>query len=426
MWDKPVLTHSSNLVSLPALAAELLGGVLAAFFGQGTLAAVLLLIFLLAGAARLWGRLALRQVKVRVTGGSRCLFPDQETTLELEVQNDKFFPLVWLELFFPLDERLCLVPERSRRPDDWEAASLRDQKANTERVGGMRLRPLLWYETTRVSCRWTAQRRGVYDADGWRLRTGDGFGLTCRERALLRPGDGRFVVYPRLTAVSPELFLRNLWNAETGAHGVMEDPTVIRSTRDYLTTDSPRQINWRLLARGLPLTVNVYESILPRSVHFLLDGESFSGPDPHPEALEETLSILASELVRLDQARVRCGLSLCKGKGSPAVTLPATTSAVEELLCALAAYDPLPDKLDEAGKVVPQAARFDTGPLLEAGHSVGRYYYIAYDTAALPGQTLLHHLDHTCLSLLTYQETAPYGEFETVPLCHLKEENAHG
>ena len=281
--------------------------------------------------------------------------------------------------------------------------------------------------TRRPRWSWNCKTTNSFPWYGWSCSfLGDGFGLTCRERALLRPGDGRFVVYPRLTAVSPELFLRNLWNAETGAHGVMEDPTVIRSTRDYLTTDSPRQINWRLLARGLPLTVNVYESILPRSVHFLLDGESFSGQDPHPEALEETLSILASELVRLDQARVRCGLSLCKGKGSTAVTLPAATSAVEELLCALAAYDPLPVKLDEAGKVVPQASRFDTGPLLEAGHSVGRYYYITYDTATLPGQTLLHHLDHTCLSLLTYQETAPYGEFETVPLCHLKEENAHG
>ena len=178
--------------------------------------------------------------------------------------------------------------------------------------------------------------------------------------------------------------------------------------------------------RGLPLTVNVYESILPRSVHFLLDGESFSGPEPHPEALEETLSILASELVRLDQAKVRCGLSLCKGSASPAVTLPAATAGTEELLCALAAYDPLPEKLDEAGNVIPQASRFDTGPLLKAGPSVGRYYYISYDTAPLPAQTLLHHLDHTCLSVLTYRETTPYGEFETVPLCHLKEEKAHG
>ena len=96
------------------------------------------------------------------------------------------------------------------------------------------------------------------------------------------------------------------------------------------------------------------------------------------------------------------------------------------LLCALAAYDPLPEKLDEAGNVIPQASRFDPGPLLEAGPSVGRYYYITYDTAPLPAQTLLHHLDHTCLSVLTYRETTPYGEFETVPLCHLKEEKAHG
>lgn len=426
MWDKPVLTRSSTLVALPALAAELLGGVLAAFFGQRTLAVVLLLIFLLAGASRLWGYLALRQVKVRVTGGSCCLFPDQETTLELELQNDKFFPLVWLELFFPLDTRLCLVPAHSRRPDDWEAASLRDQNASMDLVGNLRLQPLLWYETTRVQCQWTAKRRGVYNADGWRLRTGDGFGLTCRERPLLRPGEGRFVVYPRLVDVSPELFLRNLWNAETGARGVMEDPTVIRSTRDYQTTDSPRQINWRLLARGLPLTVNVYESILPRSVHFLLDGESFSGPTSHLQELEDALSILASELVRLDAAKVRCGLSLCRGNGREAVTLPAASAGVEELLCALAAYDPLPLQLDDSGQPVPQASQFDAGPLLEAGPSVGRYYYISYDTTALPRQTLLHHLDHTCLSVLTYREAAPYGEFETLCLCHLKEEKAHG
>lgn len=426
MWDKPVLTRSSMLVALPALAAELLGGVLAAFFGQRALAAVLLLVFLLAGVSRLWGYLALRNVKVRVTGGSRCLFPDQETTLELELKNDKFFPLVWLELFFPLNERLCMVPADSHRPDDWEAASLRDQNASTDLVGGVRLQPLLWYETTYVHCRWTAKRRGVYNADGWRLRTGDGFGLTCRERALLRPSQGRFVVYPRLIDVSPELFLRNLWNAETGAQGVMEDPTVIRSTRDYLTTDSPRQINWRLLARGLPLTVNVYESILPRSVHFLLDGESFSGPTPHLGELEDALSILASELIRLDQAKVRCGLSLCRGNGSEAVTLPAAAAATEELLCALAAYDPLPPKLDQDGHPVAQATRFDTGPLLEAGPSVGRYYYIAYDTDTLPKQTLLQHLDHTCLTILTYREAAPYGEFETLCLCHLKEEKAHG
>ena len=108
------------------------------------------------------------------------------------------------------------------------------------------------------------------------------------------------------------------------------------------------------------------------------------------------------------------------------MTLPAATAGTEELLCALAAYDPLPEKLDEAGNVIPQASRFDTGPLLEAGPSVGRYYYITYDTAPLPAQTLLHHLDHTCLSVLTYRETTPYGEFETVPLCHLKEEKAHG
>ena len=83
----------------------------------------------------------------------------------------------------------------------------------------------------------------------------------------------------------------------------MEDLTVIRSTRNYMTTDSLKHINWRLAARGLPLSVNVYEDILPKNVHFLLDGESFGGNVPHWEELEETLSILASEFVLLADYR---------------------------------------------------------------------------------------------------------------------------
>jgi len=34
-------------------------------------------------------------------------------------------------------------------------------------------------------------------------------------------------------------------------------------------------------------------------------------------------------------------------------------------------------------------------------------------------------LDHTCLSLLTYCEPEPYGGFETVCLCGLKEGQGH-
>ena len=417
--------RSSVLVSLPALAALLLGSVLAAFFGQERLAFVLMFVFLLAGASRIWAALAAR--KVSVSGAVRGMFPGEEARLELTVRNDKFLPLVWLELFFPLAQSLCLVPEDSRKPDDWEMAGLEEMHASTQLVGEKRCSFLLWYETVRLPVRWRAGRRGVYSSAGWRLRTGDGFGLTQIDRPLPREEARRFAVYPALVEVRPDLFLRNLWNADTGARGVMEDVTVIRSTRDYQTSDSLKRINWRLAARGLPLSVNVYEDILPKSVHFIFDGESFSGAHPHPAELEDALSILASELVRLEGAQVRCGLSLSRGRGGAAVNLFAASSATEDLLCALAAYQPAdPVREGEGGKIADQLPYFDTAPLIGAARGVGRFYYIAYSAACLPGRTLLtRYLDHTCASILTYQEAKPFGEYETVCLRSLKEDG-HG
>ena len=62
----------------------------------------------------------------------------------------------------------------------------------------------------------------------------------------------------------------------------------------------------------------------------------------------------------------------------------------------------------------------------EAAQGVGRFYYIAYSAACLPGRTLLtRRLDHTCASILTYQSAEPFGEYETVCLRTLKEDG-HG
>lgn len=423
MKEQLSFSRSSLLVSLPFLGGCLLLGALSAFFGLWELAAVLILLAVLACASRLWAFAAARGLSVSVTSPVRGLFPGDTVTFDIQVCNGKFLPVVWLELFFPLSRSLCLTPELCRKPEDWEAPELEAAQASPALVGEKRFSFLLWYETRHYASQWTANRRGIYSTEGWRLRTGDGFGLTQVERRLLPEAGAPFAVYPRLVEVSPALFLRNLWNADTGARGVMEDLTVIRSTRDYMTTDSLKHINWRLTARGLPLSVNVYEDILPKSAHFLLDGESFSGPSPHPAELEEALSILASELVRLRDEQVRCGLSLCRGAGCGALS---GLENLEAQLRALAAYQPEPDERDdESGKVLPQVPRFDEAPILEAAQGVGRFYYIAYDTDCLSTRPLLKKLDPARTCLLTYREPGAYGEYEAVCLCHLKEGKRH-
>lgn len=420
-----VLSRSSFFVSLPVLIGSPMLGALAAFFGLRPLAAALILLFLLSGVSRLWAFASADGLSVTVSDPVRGIFPGGEAVIDLEIHNGKLLPVVWLELFFPLSRRLCLVPEDSRKPEEWETADLSELNASPELVGEKRVSPLLWYETLKISTRWTAARRGVYSMEGWRLRTGDGFGLAQLQRPLVRDGARQLVVYPRRIDVSPDLFLRNLWNADTGARGVMEDPTVIRSTRDYQAGDPVKHINWRLAARGLPLSVNVYEDILPKGVHFLFDGESFSGPGQHLAELEDALSILGSELIRLE-GKVGCGLSLPRGENCEPVNLfaPADTS---QLLYALAAYLPAPDKWDDDHEhILPQPPVFDMSPILRAARRVGRFYYIAYDAASLSGRTLLSRLDPAITTVLTYLPSEPFGACETLCLQHLKGGPAHG
>ena len=425
MRDDLKLSRSSWLLAWPVMLTCLLAGTLAAFFRQQYLASILIFLFVLALVARIWAYASAKRISLRVRSKSLGLFPGEEAAFEIEVRNEKFLPVVWLDIFCPLPHNHCMLPQECRRPDMWEAVYLKEEGASDELVGEKRLSFFRWYETVRFTSRWTALHRGVYSMEGWRLRTGDGLGLAQIERPIPREDVRQFAVYPKLVPVAPDFFLRNLWNADTGTRGVMEDPTVIRSTRDYMTSDSFKQINWRLAARGLPLTVNVYEDILPKSAHFLFDGESFNGPPEHLEEMEDALSVLGSELVRLHQAQVSCGLSLSQGRSGPAVNY-FNAESPHVLLRAMAAYQPMAHKWDEVKEdFVPQRAVFDEGAIYEWAKRVGRFYYITYDASILPGCKLLQHLDRTQVSVLTYREGERFGEFETICLQRLKEGTGH-
>lgn len=426
MRDKPEYRSSSWLVATPVLAVFLGVGAVSALFGNGEISAVFMFLAALGTVSRLWAAASVKGVSLRVSSTLRGLFPGEEVDFTFEVRNDKLLPVVWLEVFCPLDRRLCLIPKEVRKPDEWEQLTLDEEGACTALVGERKFSFLLWYETIRYTSRWTARRRGIYSMAGWRLRTGDGLGLTQLERRLPPEDVRRFAVYPKLIPVSPALFLRNIWNADAGSRGVMEDPTVIRSTRDYMLTDPVRRMNWRLAARGLPLTVNVYEDILPRSVHFLFDGESFNGPPEHWEEMETALSILASEVVRLEREQVICGLSLPAGEGSRGTHCFASRDP-HSLLQAMAAYQPMPWRWDEENsRYVSQSARFDEGPILEHSRQAGRFYYVTYHTDALEGNTLLSRLGREQLTLLTYESCPPYGDYETVCLQSLREGDDRG
>ena len=411
MKHKLVMSRSSYLTSLPVLIAFLVFGFLAAVWEWNAVSALLIFLFLFSLLARLWAQISISKLRVTFESDQKGIFPGETLNIKVSVKNNKILPVLWMELFLPLSMKLCMIPEQVRTPEEWEKASLVQSGSSDTLIGSYILPGLLWNEESGITLTLKGEHRGVYSANQWRLRAGDGFGL-AQVDSDVSYGE-TFAVFPGLKEVDPSYFLRNLWNAEVGAKGVMEDLTVIRSTRAYSATDSAKKINWRLWSRGLPLQVNVYEDTLPRGVHFILDGESFSGPEPHPEALEETLSILASLALELEAEQAYCSLSLPRDKNHDTISIGAE-KGTEALLWAMAAYEPCENIRDESGLIIHQRSIFDDTEVILTGNSAGRNYYVLYEMKYIPA--LVSRLDPSNTTILTWSEDPVESGFETICL----------
>jgi len=251
----------------------------------------------------LWGRLALRGLGYSIAVPKSGIFPGQNITITRTVHNGKLLPLLWLELLEPCAPNGCLLPDSKLivtnpsipedRPDDiWRCQ--------------YSFSLLKWHQTLTFSDIWQAERRGIHRVGEVTIRSGDGFGLCAASNTIMLPAARYVVVYPRLTDVSIEAILNDMWDSRSRSQGRLEDITLLKSIRNYTPRDPARRINQRLLARGQGLKVNQYEQVTPSDVLFMLDVASFAGADA--EHLECVLSILASLITGLSRRGINVGL----------------------------------------------------------------------------------------------------------------------
>ena len=431
MEDKLLIGAQSSLfVSGYAIGGFAAMTVLCAILHADALSLVFGFLFFLCLTSRLWGEHSLRHVKAACEGTPAALFPPGEVTLRFSLKNEKLLPLIWLEVVQLLEEDAPLLP--ADPGDIYRVTALQVQipgavegqeasflyKKFTFVMGG---EEILW------ESRWTARRRGIFHPAELRLRAGDGFGLTQKEQRVTDAESSAIAIYPALQPVRAETFLRNTWDTAGGSRGHLEDPSLINSTRPYTRADSFRRINWRLTARSQETMVNTYEKIQPRSVCFILDGESFNGPDRQTDALEDTLSILTSLILRLHQSGIQCALALPRSRTAPPQELHgAEQTPLEEILLALAGYQLRPLIQPEDSQQKPYAAPsvFRDSHILSL-RNVGRFYYVCSAPERIQPQGLISRLDAAKTVLMPYTlPDSPYDPalqgLSAMGLCSLK------
>ena len=377
---------SSFLVSPIGLGLLALGLLLSLRMDAVLMAGVCLFFLLLGLVCRYWSARATDNLTLHMECHKTRLFPDQDTVITYEVTNDKLLPLVWMELSQNAPDNACLVPDADFESYEAPYDTDRDNPVSFLRrsfsfIGSFR--------TLRMESHWHAQRRGLYVIDRLVVRSGDGFGLSQKNRSLPSRDFPVLAVYPRPVEVDMSVFLRPQWDTHIGNRGWMEDNTVLKGNREYQPGDNWKHINWRMTAREQGTPINLYESIQPRAIRFILDGESFCD---YEYELESTLEVLAAVLTGLCSAGVGCSLSLPVSRRFPAMTLRADgLDSIDELLLRIAGYDCLMEPDPNTAYTANPPSYLPSQFPADAAPRMGSVYLLTRSGAKLP-QHLLKRL----------------------------------
>lgn len=311
-------SKDSQFVSIPGLFCLLFFAVLANYFHAWLISAFLLLFFLLCLSSYVWSRGVCKRVEVAVAARQQTCYAGDFGVIELRVKNRSIFPLVWLDVIVPTGPK-PLMRQKEADEVSW-FAFFGENKSTT----GLRERFvwMLWQQEIIWQEEYLAEKRGVVEIKGIHLQAGDGFGLSAREEWVSLPVPIRLLIYPKRIPVQVGRFLRIIQEAAARNYGQTEDITILKSSRPYQAGDPMKKINWRLLAASGQMITNVYETVMPGCVAFLLELESFrrivekEGANGgtiketfvRTGSLERMLSLIASCMAELAERRIQTAL----------------------------------------------------------------------------------------------------------------------
>jgi len=284
-------------------------------------------LLILAAVSWAWSRRSMQKVSFQIELDQTRAFPDESIELSLELINEKWLPLPWVEIEQSVPYRLT---NGSLRPPS--RYSKERFRWTTSISGRQRLK---W------RCNLTCRARGEYRLGPARLRSGDMFGLFPKE--MIIPQSESLLVYPRIVPtdmLNPAL--REVLGEVETARKLYEDLNRSTGPRDYCHHDPFNRIHWKATARQGRLQVRQFESSTGLSLLLALDALSFYGQGREDEqAFELAVSLTASLAYEFCGARCPVGLMV---NAVPEIGIPVSSDRGQLLnfLEALARVQPGP------------------------------------------------------------------------------------
>jgi uncharacterized protein (DUF58 family) len=241
-------------------------------------------------------------------------FLGETIELTLEVRNQKFLPLTWLEILdlFPAElpvEGGEVVPNRASNLGEFRTFWMPGA------FQGLRRR-------FTVSC----DERGYHSYGPATISTGDGFGFFSRKA--VKTEQDHLIIYPRLYSVAElRLPAKNPFGERAARDRLFEDPLRTMGIREWQPADGLRRVHWKATARHQRMLSRIYEPSEEPQVLIFLNVTTLPRhwQGSIPALTERVISVAASLAALCVEDRVSVGLisnGMLPGSDQPLRLLP--------------------------------------------------------------------------------------------------------
>jgi uncharacterized protein (DUF58 family) len=258
---------------------------------------VALILFVVAAAGWLWNELTLFGLHYQRHFSERRAFLGETIELTLEVRNQKFLPLTWLQITdvfpasLPMDQGQVVVNPATNQGEYltfWMPGAFQ------------RLKRHFTFHCT---------ERGYHAFGPITIRTGDGFGLFARRAK--RHNCEHLIVYPRIYSVAEmRLPAKNPFGDRRAEQRIFEDPMRTRGIREWQPNDGLRRVHWKATARHQQMLSRIYEPSEDPQILIFLNVSTMRRPWQGiiPELVERAISVAGSLAAMCVELRLPVGL----------------------------------------------------------------------------------------------------------------------
>ena len=291
--------------------------------------------FAVTAGGLLWSKLSLEEVGYESGLSDQRVFPGDELTLTLTVENRKPLPVPWLQLTEFVPSGLQPSPESSVTRRAYAGGS---EIVETTSLNG--------YERVKFRHVVTAVHRGYFALGPTDMRSGDLFGLFGSVRRDQRGSVG-VTVYPHIVSLDDwPLPAANPMGDILNPYTLVDDQSRPRSTREYVPGDPLKRVDWKVSAKRDNLTVRTFDRSVSNDVVILHESSTteVAWQGCKYDVLEASVCGAASIAIRFVQAGFRVGLignGVRTGRGiAPTIAPSESAFQSQAILEALAMVQP--------------------------------------------------------------------------------------